>query len=224
MLITTLIRWDIETGLLLEWEGYDYEGPLELAKGDAAKAQDLANQKTASGWAPTLFNTSQQAQSEVLPFFSSELTNPQGLGVQGTQQAITQGGQSLSGAKGSALEGATLNAARSGNPSSLTAVQDKINREGMAGSSNIGLDVALKNAELKQAQQQAGAQGLGSLSGQDITGALNSLGEASNASNAWANANTSAWGPFENIFGDLTKAGSQIGAAALSGGGGSSSG
>ena len=39
MRVTTKAVFDIESGDLLEWEGYDYEDPVELAGGGPSAAQ-----------------------------------------------------------------------------------------------------------------------------------------------------------------------------------------
>jgi hypothetical protein len=81
MKITTKAVFDIATGALLDWEGFEYSGPLELAGGgpskqqrDAAQSQaNLTNQLGATANRQEQFMESQQ--NKVNPFYTSRMNN-----------------------------------------------------------------------------------------------------------------------------------------------------
>jgi len=123
--------------------------------------------------------------SAELPFLQNELTNPQGFGAQTTSQMQTQGGQAVAGATGAAKEAADLNASRTGNTAAIPGVIDANARAAMAQQSNNVLDIAQKNALLKQQQQQEGSEGLEKMYGTDVTAALQSLGLSDQAIGDW---------------------------------------
>jgi hypothetical protein len=83
MKITTKAVYDIESGELLEWEGFDYndDGPLELAGGGPSATQQAAQQQTLSNAQNegTLANASgakfNALGNNVSPFYQSEMTN-----------------------------------------------------------------------------------------------------------------------------------------------------
>jgi len=203
MKIYRSLTLNMETGAVLCEDSYDYSGPVALAKG-AAAGNDIANQKLAGSWASPLEQQSQSMQSTLLPFFNQEMLNPQGFNPQTMGEMNTVGGQVASGQVGQAAQAAKLAGARTGNLAGTNAAIDQAAREGMKSQSGNALDVNLENQKLKTAQQQAGVSGLSGLSNEDLQAALNSINAASGASNAWSSANTSAWGPFNQIFGDIT--------------------
>jgi hypothetical protein len=191
----------------LQWVGndgvYDYDGPVELAKGPGA-GDALTNTGTASTNANTLFGEAQSDQSQILPFLQQEATNPQGFGQQTMGQMTTAGGQATAGALGSGINKADLTASRTGNQASLSDIIAAATRGGESATSNNALDLNLDNAKLKQQQQQAGIAGIGSLAGENESSSLSSLGLSNQAIQDWATANTSAWGPTEAFAQDAS--------------------
>jgi hypothetical protein len=81
MRITTKVVFEIESGKLLEWEGFEYEGPIELCGGGpaasqkraAASQENLANQQAALGRAHEA-RENEQYQA-IKPFGFSRLQN-----------------------------------------------------------------------------------------------------------------------------------------------------
>lgn len=186
----------------LQWEGNDgvyfYDGPVADFKG--ASGTEQANEKTAQNWANTNNANASQIQGEMLPFYQSEVTNPQGFGQQTLNEMGTSAGQATSGAVGGAIDAAKLNASRRGNTGNISSIIDATTRAGGKMNADSALDVALKNAQLKQAQQQSGIAGMGGLESQDVNASLSSLGLSNTAANDVAQQSQAA---FSSIFGPL---------------------
>ena len=81
MKITTKAVFDIASGELLDWEGFDYEGPLELAGGGPSNTQKQAQQQqlqnaqqegALANQSAGKFNT---FTGEVAPFYQMEQKN-----------------------------------------------------------------------------------------------------------------------------------------------------
>lgn len=203
MRISTRVVIDSETLRVLERDSYEYSGPVALCKGDAAKNQALSNASTASANSNTLFGEGQTAQNELLPFLNSEMTNPSGFGQPALNMMTTQAGQATSGSLGNTEQQAKLRAARTGNTAGESAIISAAGRNAAGDLTNADTGVQVENAQEKLKQQAAGAAGMESLAGMDTNAALNALGVSNQGVNAWGNANTAAWGPFESIMGDI---------------------
>jgi hypothetical protein len=161
-----------------------------MSKGSAAAAK---NQTGVSNAYASSFNKSGiQDRGAVEPFLQGEINDPQGYGQDAVNQMLTQGGESVSGATGAADEKANLLAARTGNTSSLPGIVGANARDAMKQNSDNALTIALKNADLKQHQQQAGASGLENLYGEDTGSVLKSLGLADQSIQDWTGAQTGA--------------------------------
>jgi len=173
-------------------------GPVN--KGDAAKGDALTNATTGQQGYGTLLGEGQADQAGVLPFLNQEVTNPQGYGQPALNAMTTATGQATSGATTSADQAAKLQAARTGNPAAQSAIIANAARTGQNAQSNANLDTQIGNAELKQKQQQAGAQGLTQMAGLDTNAALESLGLSNSAINAWSGANKSAGNLWSNAI------------------------
>jgi len=81
MKITTKAVFDIASGKLLDWEGYDYDGPVELAGGGASSQQKAAqgqvlqnatNEGNEAQTAQTAFNS---AVGTATPYYAGEEAN-----------------------------------------------------------------------------------------------------------------------------------------------------
>lgn len=141
--------------------------------------------------------------STIDPFLTNELTNPQGFGADTIAQMLTQGGQAVSGATGAAKEAATLNASRTGNAAAIPGIIDATARNAMKQGSDNALNVNIKNALLKNEQQQDAAKGLEALYGEDVGSALRAMGLQNESLNAGTGASRAAneniWGPVKTI-------------------------
>jgi hypothetical protein len=187
-------------------------------------AESNAIQNTATGQQGynTLNNQAQQDQAPITQFFKSELNNPQGFSPQDIGAMLTSSNQSLGGSQAGAVGQGNLLAARTGNQAGFGTALDQSARQNAATASNNALNVQLKNANLKQQQQQAGAGGLEKLYGTNLEGALKSLGLSNEAIQQWisgANATNGAIGQNFKIAEQLASMGAG-GVAGGTGGGG----
>jgi hypothetical protein len=156
-------------------------------------------------------------RSQIFPFLTNELDNPQGFGKDALSQMLTQGGEAVSGATGAAGEAANLNASRTGNTAAVPGIIDSTARNAMRQQSNNALDVNIQDAMLKQKQQQAGATGLEGLYGADISSALKSMGLENDTLGEWTKADQATQDAFNN-WGKLAIGGSLAGASIQRGG------
>lgn len=161
-----------------------------MSKGSAAAAK---NQVGVSNAYAKSFNKSGIADRGTLfPFLQNEVTDPQGYGQDTVNQMLTQGGESVSGATGAANEQAQLLASRTGNTAALPGIIGSNARSAMKQNSDNALTVALKNADLKQKQQQAGAAGIQNLYSDDTNDVLKSLGLANQSIGEWTQGQSAA--------------------------------
>jgi len=159
-----------------------------------------------------LFNESQQAQSsgsqqaqqlynQVVPQLTQEATNPQGYGQKDLAAMNTASQQSIGGATAGAVGQGNLEAARTRNAGSFAPALDEAVRSGGRQLSQNALGIQENNANLKQAQQQAGLAGLqGEQSGQTQQ-MLAALGLGNQAVNTNVNAQKVGW--FQNLLGGI---------------------
>ena len=154
--------------------------------------------------------------SSELPFLQNELTNPQGFGQQTLNQMQTSSGQATAGALGAGKEAAELNASRTGNTAAIPGVIDATTRSGMQQQSNNALDIAQKNALLKQQQQQEGAAGLEKMYGTDVSAALQALGLSNQSIGEWNTGQTAAENNIQQWYQDANQ-GSLTGAKIAAG-------
>jgi hypothetical protein len=81
MKITTRAVFDMESGNLLEWEGYDYDGPIEHCGGGpssqqkAAQAQTLQNAQQEGQLATQSADKFNGLYGDVNPFYTSEMNH-----------------------------------------------------------------------------------------------------------------------------------------------------
>ena len=174
--------------------------PIKFGGGGGSNAQQQAAEQSGQQLSNTYNEQAQQAQQQLLPFYQAEITDPTGYGQQTINEMNTASGEAVSGSEGGAIQQAKLNASRSGNPASQSAIIDEATRQGTSASAKSALDVALLNAQLKQAQQQAGIQGLQGQEATDVQAQLGNLGIAGNVANSMAQANTASQGNIFSLF------------------------
>lgn len=81
MRITTKAVYDIESGKLLHWEGYEYEGPLELAGGGPSPEQRAAAASQGrltdqlAGVAAQNENYTEAQRNKTTPFYTNLMNN-----------------------------------------------------------------------------------------------------------------------------------------------------
>lgn len=186
-----------------------FHGPVNKG-GAASRNQAIANESTAATDASTLLGESQDVQNELLPFLTSEMQNPSGLPQSTLNAMTTSAGQTASGRVADATQQAQLRAARSGNTAGESAIIANAARSGGKIMSDAALQTQIENAQTQLEQQQAGAQGVGSVMSGDLNAALGELGISNQAINSWANAEqASQQGSFGQIFGNILQAGAQ---------------
>ena len=217
MRVTINPVFDIETLKLISHEGeYDYDGPVELAKGDtAAEQMALQNDQNANALSQQYQQQSMAEQQQILPFLTQEMNNPQGFGQTGVNEMMTAGGEATAGNLGNSIEQANLRASRTGNPSSSASIIDAASRAGGAQLSNNALNVNLSNLDKKLQQQQSGEQGIAALSGGNIQEALSALGLSNQSANSYNTAyGTEGANWFTPVLQGIGALGQGVGAAA----------
>jgi len=95
MKVTTKAVFDIASGDLLDWEGYDYQGPVEHCGGGPSSTQQAAQQQQLQNAQQEGALAGQSAQkfnalgANVSPFYQNEMTN--GLPFYGNLTDFTSG-------------------------------------------------------------------------------------------------------------------------------------
>lgn len=136
--------------------------------------------------------------SALFPALLGEATNPQGMTAPELAAENTAAQQSAGGATAGAVGEGNLAAARTRNAGGFAPALDQAARSGQRVLSNAALSVQNQNAALKNAQQQAGLEGLQGLYGTNTNEALSALGLGTGANNSLINAGQSGW--FQNTL------------------------
>jgi len=165
MRITTRIVLDLDTGAILAWEGYEYEGPAALCRGGQKAAENQLNLE--NQWIQQQMAAQQQGRNILLPYAQGLLSSP---GYSPEQQAaITEGAMGPLGARFSAAkEGAEERAARTRNEAGLREQEDELAREQGRQSALIGAGLKKSFADEQQRRQMEGLQALADLYGLDV--------------------------------------------------------
>jgi hypothetical protein len=147
----------------------------------------------AGSTANTLGGEAQGIGSEITPFLTQEMMNPQGVGQTGlsaeTASALGGAGGAASGLTGAADERAAV----SRNAGGFSAALDDAARARAKGAAGTSEGITANNEQLKQQQVQDASQGLQHMYGTDTSGMLSAMGQQSNDINAEANANKTGW-------------------------------
>lgn len=162
-----------------------------MARGAQQQATNTYNQ--ANG---VFGNSNQNAQnlySQLLPQLQQEVNDPQGFGKAGLAAMNTANQQSIGGATAGAVGDAGLTAARTRNAGGASAAEDEAVRSGQRQLSQNATNIQGENAQLQQAQKQAGLQGLSGLYGKNTSDALSALGLENQSTNALTNAQGQGW-------------------------------
>lgn len=160
MRVTTRAVFDIASGDLIAWEGYDYDGPAELAGGGPssqqkqAQAQQLSNAQQEGQLANSSAQKFNSLYGQTQPFYSNLMTN--GLPFYGNLTDYDSGttAQAFAPAKGQFLrQTSTMGALPSGFKSAgMNDINEAQARQ---------FDSQLRNSQFAQLQaKQAGAAGL----------------------------------------------------------------
>jgi hypothetical protein len=137
---------------------------MGMGQSGAAKKQLNQSNQYASG----ANANAQDLYGALNPMLTAEATNPQGYGA-GTLNAMTTGSnQTLGGSVGAAKGEGNLMAARTGNAAGYAPALDQAVQDAGKTQSQNNLQIQTQNANLKNAQQQAGLQGLQGLYGSNL--------------------------------------------------------
>lgn len=214
MFITTNATFDIETGACLEREGYEYTGPLALCDRSAHSTAQQAGQSAAAG-AGVYGSNAAAIGGPLVGYYTGEATNPQGFGA-AKAGMMGEAGAMAAANSGQAAQSSRMRAMRTGNAAGQGAVDTAAAQAGGQNETGAVQGILTQNAQLENAQRQAGLQGLQGLYGTNVNAQLGMLGAQTGAANAMTNANSQGW--LQNALG-VAKAGSQGVAAAYGAGG-----
>jgi len=159
----------------------------------AAQSQAKNAANTAEGTAAGYGTGVEGISSTLTPFLTRELNNPQGYSQQ-DQTAMLSASQGGAGGLAGGLQ-SKLNekAAATGNASGFSSAAGDVARERMKAAAGGAENIAAQNAELKQKQQQEGAQGLRGLYGTDVGAQLGAMGIQNKDIGTEINAGQSGW-------------------------------
>lgn len=192
MKIYRLITIDVETGATLCEDSYSYNGPLALCDRAAA---GIAKQgaKTAGNVGASEQQSANQIGGSLIPGLEREAQNPTGYTPTdlNSMQVASQSG--AGGANSGIVGEANLRGARTRNAGGYTAALDEAARQKQKALSTGNLDVAAKNAGLKQQQQQFAQKSLEGLYGTNTDAMLKAMGLVPQDINAAANADKTGW-------------------------------
>jgi hypothetical protein len=160
---------------------------------------------TAASTGATLGGEAQGIGSNVTPFLTQEMLNPQGVGQTGlsAETAAALGG--AGGANAGLVGQANQRAAVSRNAGGFQAALDDASRNRSKAAADSSEGITGQNETLKTQQQQQGASGLEHMYGVDTSGMLQSQGQEANDIDAEANANKTGWlQNASSLIGDAT--------------------
>lgn len=163
--IYTRVVCDIETGAVLEAEGYEYSGPVALCDRSItsqANASARGANATAGGYgseAGSMFST---VQPTVQRWAQG---NTPGYGAMGLGNMLTAAQSAAAGARGAGEEKASLLAQRTGNLAALPASQTATAEATARALGSATQNILAKNAALKEHQQEMGLNEGGNLFG-----------------------------------------------------------
>lgn len=199
MRVTTKAVFDIETWDLLEWEGFDYDGPVEECKGSNSKQQmQIADQNQAQQTALMkgqlgLSNAAAQAMLQAnqgmfgnanalqgygqnLMGMGTNLMNQEQPAVQSTSQMIANGGF-LPGQQ-QALQAQYMNALGNNYQSGIGQLNSMLNARGLTGGMNAGGGgIGQGFGQLLQAQGQQQQQAIGNVQNIGYNQLQNAIGQ-----------------------------------------------
>ncbi len=153
--------------------------------------------------------------SQLLPFLTRELNNPQGYSQQQQGAMLNQAEAGAGGATSGLTTEANLASARNRNSGGFSGALDEAARDKGKTLSGISSGIASQNANLQQQNQQAAASGLSNMYGQDTGAQLKAMGLVAPDVNAATEANSAPWENLAKMIGAGGQAAS--GAAAVKG-------
>lgn len=171
-----------------------------LARNATNQATNAAD--TASGTAATYGGEAAGTNSTLTPFLTQQMLHPQGFSQQ-DQSAQLAAGLGAAGGSTSGITGvADQQAARTGNSAGFTSALDDAARQRSKMGAGVAEDVASKNAQLKQTQQQNAAEGLEGLNKTQTSAMLGAMGQVAPDVNAEVGAGKAGW--LQNLTGIMS--------------------
>lgn len=116
------------------------------------------------------------ANSQLMPFLTRELNNPQGYTQQQTGAMLNQAEAGAGGATAGLNTEANLASARNRNSGGFSGALDEAARTQAKNLSNTSSGIAAKSADLQQQNQQNAATGLSNMYGTDTNAQLKAMG------------------------------------------------
>jgi hypothetical protein len=197
MRITTKAVYDIETGQLISWVGYDYDGPLALAcssggqvaVNDAAlQAATLASVKQQTADYGVTFNEQQQVLNSVKTRLQAESLNP--MGYTPAQLAIQRTGinENFANAAKQAIGSAAAFGASHGSADigggPTGAMVGQIASQAATGAAGARANLAQQNEALKQENRWKALSGLDTVGAQYGGAGATALGDVAGVAGA----------------------------------------
>jgi hypothetical protein len=175
MKIYTKLVINIQTGLILYEESYEYSGPVALCDRSQQAAADAARtqaQQSAGGYGATAAGIS----GGLVPELQRWTVAPPGYGPQGLAEMQTSALQGARARSGAVEEASRLRALRTGNAAGLGSLEAAEAQGGARGAGSAIEDILAKNAMLKSSQQQQAMGELGNLYGTSLRGDIAAQG------------------------------------------------
>lgn len=198
MIITTKAVYDIETGKLLAWAGYEYDGPLWLCD-RAAQTQATNAGEEAQGVAGTEQAEAQGIQGTLTPTLEGWLTAQHSMSPTQLNEMLTFAGAGTGGATGALGERTELEAARTGNTAGFQSSLDAMAQNRQQALAKASEGIAAQDVQGALARQQMAAGELGKEGEVDTSAALKAMGLQTEDINAEVEAGKSGW--FQNMTG-----------------------
>ena len=202
---------DIETGAILHEDSFEYVGPLMLCDRSAAGAAAGAA-KTAKNVGATEQTNANQIGNSVIPGLEREAQNPAGYSPTDLNSMLVANQSGAGGANSAVTGEAGLAGARTRNGGGYTAALDEASRQKGKQESMGNLDIASKNAGLKNEQQQFAQKSLQGLYGTDTDAMLKAMGLVPQDIQAQAAADKTGW--VQDLSGIMSSLGQLGGGAA----------
>jgi len=170
-----------------------------FGSGLGTTASNAAN--TASNVGAGYGANASSVNSQLLPFLTRELNNPQGYSQQqqGAQLANAEAG--AGGATAGLTTEANLASARNRNSGGFSGALDQAAREKGKTLSGLSTGIASKSADLQQQNQQSAASGLSNMYGQDTSAQLKAMGLVPEDVKASSDANSAPWQALSGMIG-----------------------
>lgn len=234
MFITTKITVSMETGEVIEHEGFEYCGPIAFCKGDSTASQTESSQAAFTNTLQQAFQTQFATQQSTLNFLNNtlqkQITNPTGLGAGDLAATRTSATDQIAKANQDAMRANQTREGIQGGPGGVSILPSGVDAQITASEQTAAAQanaqaqdqITQQNEQLKLQQQQNAENGLlGVASQENGTGTAGNATGAADSVASLSQAVTAANGPgIGQILGGVATGigGATIGAAGKAGG------